>query len=118
MVNVITKSLRDQVLQGFDRRGIPDFVETLLDTSPAAAAALLSRLLPSDPIPEESAGPVVHVEIITTPPGFYFLPADLGTGSVLFSEEEVAEVEAVRARATARAAELRHKLSLDPPDET
>ena len=116
-LNVVTRSLREQVLDGFSKRGVSAFVEALADESPSAAAGLLARMLPSDPAPEESTGPGVTVQILTVEPGYFFMPADLvGASSFLYSTEEVSEIRAVEARARARADELRAKVL--PPDGT
>lgn len=117
-LNTITRSLREQVLAGFDRRGIEAFVEDLLDTSPPSAAALLTRLLPPEPVDDSGVAVVESVEIVSIPRGHYLLPADMNVNSYLFTEAEVAEVQAVQNRARERADSLRRTfMETDPPPD-
>lgn len=117
-ISIVTKDLRRQILEGFGKRGIPEFIEDLLTESPAAAAALLSRLLPPEANDEEGAAVITDVVVTSIPQGHYVMPEDLGVSSFLYTAEEVAEVQAVQGRARERADELKRKFLGDPvPDD-
>src|SRR4051812_14219694 len=50
VVNALSRTLREQVLDGFAQDGgVEAFVANLLHESPAAAAALLAKMLPPEP---------------------------------------------------------------------
>ena len=81
-LNVVTKTLREKVLAGFDdpdnvtgSDGVTDFVRELRKTYPAAAAGLLARMLP----PSETEPPADYVpmavNIVEVPSGT-FIPLE------------------------------------------
>jgi len=117
-IGIITKSLREQILQGFDKRGISGFVEDLLTESPPSAAALLTRLLPPEANDEEGPGGVTSVTMTCIPRGHYLLPEDLGVSSFLYTGSEVAQVQEVQAQTRERGDALRRALLADTADDT
>src|SRR4051794_34428483 len=51
LINVVTRSLREEIMAGFSKNGgVEGFVADLLETSPPSAAALLCKLLPPEPV--------------------------------------------------------------------
>ena len=67
-VNKITKSLREQVLEGFGN--VPKFVQELKKDYPPAAAGLLARMMPSgDAELASSVGSIKTVNMLLVPRG-------------------------------------------------
>jgi hypothetical protein len=74
VVNKITRSLREKILDGFGKEdGVTSFVRDLKRDSPGAAAALLARLLPPADEKPEGAGGTVIVNILPIASGNFFV---------------------------------------------
>jgi hypothetical protein len=77
-VGLFTKSLREQVLDGIG--DVPAFVRTLKTEMPGAAAALLSKLIPSADAARDAPGEggmVLNVTIGPVTSGTWFPPLEL-----------------------------------------
>src|SRR4051812_12645717 len=82
LINVVTRSLRQEIMDGFAKKGgVEGFVSDLMETSPPSAAALLCKLLQPEPIDEEGASKFESVIVQAVPQGHYLLPEDLGVSS-------------------------------------
>ena len=68
-VNVITKTLREKVLDGFG--DVTEFVSELKTAYPPAAAGLLARMMPPGDADENNGGAVVNVSIVSIPPSHF-----------------------------------------------
>jgi hypothetical protein len=74
VVNKITRSLREKILDGFGKEdGVTSFVRDLKRDCPGAAAALLARLLPPADEKPEGAGGTVIVNILPIASGNFFV---------------------------------------------
>ena len=74
VVNKITRSLRENILDGFGKEdGVTSFVRDLKRDCPGAAAALLARLLPPADEKPEGAGGTVIVNILPIASGNFFV---------------------------------------------
>jgi hypothetical protein len=97
VVNVITKSLRERILDGFGKDdGVTQFVRELKRDCPGAAAVLLARLLPPSDVEAPQCGPV----IINVMP--------IASGTYVVNNEQVGEAE-VRQVAESSALLLEHQ---------
>jgi hypothetical protein len=74
-LNLVTRSLRERILDGFGKEdGVTQFVRDLKRDYPPAAAGLLARMLPpADEKPEGSGGVVTEVNILSIPYGAYLV---------------------------------------------
>ena len=92
-VNKITRSLREQVLDGFEKKGgVTTFVQNLAERFPPAAAGLLSKILPPmDDAPAGSAGVVTAINILSIPHCAYLV----GNPLRVATEEEARQLSKV-----------------------
>ena len=74
VVNRITRSLREQVLDGF--ADVTQFVQQLKIEHPPAAAGLLARILPPGETEPGKGGTVTTINIFSVPSGWRVSEAD------------------------------------------